>query len=140
MHSSIATVLGGMASKCEDPVALRKTLDLVPDASRDVTWSQVASGFSEADSPLLSAGKRVLASLFGTSESAATSAISRDSNLRFSQTSTLLAMAAPMVMSFLGRRVRDEGMTMSGLGSLLQRETATIRSALPVGLSDLLWQ
>ena len=139
MHSSIATVLGGMASKCEDPVALRKTLDLVPDASRDVTWSQVASGFSEADSPLLSAGKRVLASLFGTSESAATSAISRDSNLRFSQTSTLLAMAAPMVMSFLGRRVRDEGMTMSGLGSLLQRETATIRSALPVGLSDLLW-
>jgi hypothetical protein len=32
-------------------------------------------------------------------------------------------MAAPMVMSFLGKRVRDEGMTMSGLGSLLQGET-----------------
>lgn len=42
-------------------------------------------------------------------------------------------------MSFLGKRVRDEGMTMSGLGSLLQRESATIRSALPAGLSDLFW-
>jgi len=28
-------------------------------------------------------------------------------------------MVAPMVMSFIGRRVRDEGMTMGGLGSLL---------------------
>ncbi len=30
-------------------------------------------------------------------------------------------------------------MTMSGLGGLLQRETATIRSALPSGLSKLFW-
>src|SRR5260370_788330 len=49
------------------------------------------------------------------------------------------ALGETMVMSFLGKRIRDEGMTMSGLGSLLQRESATIRSALPTGLSDLLW-
>jgi hypothetical protein len=54
-------------------------------------------------------------------------------------TSTLMAMAAPMVMSFLGKRVRDEGMSMSGLGSLLKEESGTIRSALPAGLSDLFW-
>jgi len=39
----------------------------------------------------------------------------------------------------LGKRVRDEGMTMGGLGSLLQRESATIRSALPTSLGDLFW-
>jgi len=48
-------------------------------------------------------------------------------------------MAAPMVMSFLAKRVRDEGMTMKGLGSLLQQEVPAIRSALPAGLSDLFW-
>jgi outer membrane protein OmpA-like peptidoglycan-associated protein len=50
-----------------------------------------------------------------------------------------MAMAAPVVMSFLAKRVRDEGMTMSGLGSFLQRESGTIRSALPTDLSDLFW-
>jgi outer membrane protein OmpA-like peptidoglycan-associated protein len=44
-----------------------------------------------------------------------------------------------MVMSFIGGRVRAEGMTMSGLGSLLQRESDTFRSALPVGLRDQFW-
>jgi outer membrane protein OmpA-like peptidoglycan-associated protein len=42
-------------------------------------------------------------------------------------------------MGFLGRRVREEGMTMSGLGSMLQREAPTIQNALPAGLRDLFW-
>jgi outer membrane protein OmpA-like peptidoglycan-associated protein len=50
-----------------------------------------------------------------------------------------MAMAGPMVVSFIGGRVRAEGMTMSGLGSLLQRESGTFRSALPVGLRDQFW-
>jgi outer membrane protein OmpA-like peptidoglycan-associated protein len=50
-----------------------------------------------------------------------------------------MAMAVPMVMSFIGRRVREEGMTMGGLGSLLQRESATFRSALPASLCDQFW-
>ena len=91
------------------------------------------------NSPLLSAGNRVMSGLFGNSESAVTSALSTQSGLRPGVTSTLLAMAAPMVMSFIGQRVRDEGMTMGGLGSLLQRESGTFRSALPAGLRDQFW-
>jgi outer membrane protein OmpA-like peptidoglycan-associated protein len=44
-----------------------------------------------------------------------------------------------MVLSFLGKRAHDQGMTAGGLGSILQRESATIRSALPSGLNDLFW-
>jgi OOP family OmpA-OmpF porin len=140
MKSSIAAMLGGLASKSEDPSALGKIMDLVPKAlPGDTTWSSVVNAVSDPNSPLISAGKRVLSSLFGTSQNAVTSAISGASGLRPSVTSTMMAMAAPMVMSFLGKGVRDEGMTMSGLGSLLQRESVTIRSALPTGLSDLFW-
>jgi OmpA-OmpF porin, OOP family len=42
-------------------------------------------------------------------------------------------------MSFLGRRVRDEGMTMGGLSNLLHREAPSIRAALPASLGDLFW-
>ena len=139
MQSSIAAVLGGMASKSQDPSTLGTMLDLAPKTSQDAIWSQMANAVSDPNSPLMSAGKTVLSSLFGSSASAVTSGLSAESGLRSGAMSTLMTMVAPMVMSFLGKRVRDEGMTMSGLGSLLQRETPAIRSALPAGVNDLLW-
>jgi OOP family OmpA-OmpF porin len=48
-------------------------------------------------------------------------------------------MAAPMVMSFLGRRVQNEGMSMAGLGNLLRQEAPAIRAVLPAGVTELLW-
>jgi OOP family OmpA-OmpF porin len=139
MQSSIAAVLGGLASKAGDPGALRTMLNLAPDTSGAVPWSQLAAGVSDPNSALMSAGKSILSGLFGTSQGAVTSAISTASGLRPGVTSSLMAMAAPMVMSFLVKRVRDEGMTMSSFGSLLQQESPAIRSALPAGLSDLFW-
>jgi outer membrane protein OmpA-like peptidoglycan-associated protein len=139
MESSIAAVLGGLAAKSEDPNSLRRILGFVPGTLWGVTGSQLASGVANPNSPLLAAGRRVLSGLFGNSENAVTSALSAQSGLRPDVTSTLLAMAGPMVMSFIGTRVRAEGMTMSGLGSLLQRESSTFRSALPVSLRDQFW-
>jgi OmpA-OmpF porin, OOP family len=137
LKSSIAAVLGGMASKSGDPSALRTILDLAPTAVGGL--SQIGQGIVDPNSPLISGGKRLLSSLFGSSENTVTSALSAQSGLRPGVMSTLMAVAAPMVMSFLGKRVRDEGMTMGGLGSLLQRESTTIRSALPTSLGDLFW-
>ena len=139
LESSIATVLGGMASKSEDPGALRRILDLVPSSLGGISWSNLAAGLSDPTSPLIGSGNRILSGLFGSSESAVTTAVGRDSGVGPGTAGTLLAMAAPMVMSFLGKRVRDEGMSMNSLGTLLHKESATIRSALPVGLSDLFW-
>jgi outer membrane protein OmpA-like peptidoglycan-associated protein len=139
MESSIAAVLAVMATKSGDPNTLRKTLDLIPSTSGDVSWSGVASGFFDRNSPLISAGERVLSGLFGTSGRAITSAISTESGLRPDQTYTLMVMAVPVVLSFLRKRVRDEGMNMGSLGGLLEREVPALRSALPTGLSDLFW-
>ena len=137
LKSSIAAVLGGLASKSGDPSALRNILDLAPTASGDL--SQISHAVTDPNSPLISGGKRLLSSLFGSSENTVTSALSAQSGLRPGVMSTLLAVAAPIVMNFLGKYVRDEGMSMGGLGSLLQRESTTIRSALPTSLVNLFW-
>jgi|SwirhirootsSR3_FD_contig_71_663997_length_1581_multi_4_in_0_out_0_1 OOP family OmpA-OmpF porin len=139
MEAATATLLGGLASKSDDSNALRKVLDTATGSTGEVSWSQMASGITDPNSPLLAAGKRVLSSLFGNNESTVMNGISRESGLGPSVTSTLMAMAAPVVMSFISRRVRDTGLSMSGLGSLLQRESGTFRNALPAGLSDLFW-
>jgi outer membrane protein OmpA-like peptidoglycan-associated protein len=87
----------------------------------------------------MSSGKLILSTLFGDSEGMLTRALGAGTGLQHGVTSSLMAMAAPMVMSFLGKRVRDDRMSIRGLGSLLQREIPAIRSALPAGVADLLW-
>ncbi len=137
MQLAIPALLAGMVRKCDDPDAVRKVLDLAPARSGEVSWTGIASSLSDPNSPLIAGGKRLLSALFGTSEGAVTSAASAASGLRPSVMSTLLSTAAPIVMGFLGKRVGNEG--ISGLCSALQRESSTIRNALPTGLSDLFW-
>ena len=136
LRSSLAAVLGGLATKSEDPHGLRTILDASPG---DTSLSDVAHAASDPNSPLMSTGKRLLSSLFGNSATAVTDAIGAASGLGTSTTSRLLSMAAPLVLSFVGNRVRAEGMSMTGLGNLLEREMGAIRNALPAGVSDLLW-
>lgn len=136
LKSSIAAVLASMASKSGDPHALRTILDNAPE---DTTLPDIARAASDPNSPVISRGKRLLSNLFGGSADTVTDAVSAASGLGTGTASRMLAMAAPMVLNFIANRVRTEGMSMTGLGNLLEREVGTIRSALPSGLSDVFW-
>jgi OOP family OmpA-OmpF porin len=138
LEPAIGTVLGGMANKSGNPSFLQGLLDLVPSET-GASWSQLASGIVDPNSPLMSSGKRILSTLFGDSEGMLTRALGAGTGLQPGVTSSLMAMAAPMVMSFLGKRVRDDQMSMRGLGSLLQGEIPAIRGVVPAGVADLLW-
>ena len=139
LEASIATIMAGLSSKAEDSGALRRILDTVSSIPGPVSLSQIAGSVTDPNSSLMAMGKRIVPSLFGNNEKTVTGAISRESGLSSGAISTLLTMAAPVVMSFISKQMRDGGMTMSGLGSMLQREIASIRSALPAGLSELFW-
>ena len=60
MESSIAAMLGGIASKSEDTGALQKILDMVPSTSGAISWSQIASSVADPNSSLMATGKRLL--------------------------------------------------------------------------------
>jgi OmpA-OmpF porin, OOP family len=139
LESSVAAVLGGLTSKSNDPTALQRIIDTVPSTAGPVSWSQLASGLAAPNSPLIATGNRLLPALFGSGGNVVTSGISRAAGMSSRSITTLLTMAAPMVISFITRHVRDTGMSMSGLGNLLQGESATLRNALPTGLSDVFW-
>jgi OmpA-OmpF porin, OOP family len=139
METSLAAMLGGIASKSGDTGALQKIFDMVPSSSGAVSWSQIASSIADPNSSLIASGKRLLPAIFGSGENAVTGGISRESGLSSGAITTLLSMAGPVVISFIMKRVRDGGLTMGNLGTALQRESAAIKSALPGGLSDLFW-
>jgi OmpA-OmpF porin, OOP family len=138
MQWAIATLLTGIASKAGDSMALRQILDSASHETGDVSWSRLTAAVSEPNSPLISGGSLLLSRLFKGGEAPVVNALGRESGLRSSTASTLMSMAAALVTSFLSRRVRDEGMTMNGLGQALQQESSSFRNALPAGLRDVL--
>jgi outer membrane protein OmpA-like peptidoglycan-associated protein len=139
MESSITALLAGVASKSEDISVLGRILDTASGKGGNISWSHIAAEVAHPGSSLMTAGKRLVAGLFGGREQAVTREISRESGLSPGAASTLLAMAAPVVMSYLSNQIREGKMTMRSLGGLLQREIPAIRSTLPSGLSELFW-
>jgi OmpA-OmpF porin, OOP family len=137
VESSIASLIGGLASKSNDPVALRNTLDIVPSDAGTVSWSQVAAGVTAPNPSLIAAGRRLPRAIFGDGEDAVMSGIRRASGLSREAIGTMLTMAGLVVVSSIGKQVRDTGITMRGLGSLLQKESETLRIFMPAGLSEL---
>jgi OmpA-OmpF porin, OOP family len=136
LKSSIAAVLASLANKADDSHALREMLDLNSGALADTKLSDVAQAAIDPNSSLMQGGKRILSGLFGTKESGVTEALSTTSGLRPGTASTLMALVAPWVLSFVNQRVRAEGLSMTGLGNLLQHETGALRNALPAGLGS----
>ena len=138
MQSAIATVLGGMARHAENPTFLQRILNMVP-VGKDVSWSSLSSDAADPNGTLISAGKQMISSLFGGSETMLARTLGAGTGLQPGVTSSLLSMAAPMVLSFLGKQVHDEAMSLEGLGTLLRREIPAIRAAVPTGITSLIW-
>lgn len=139
MESSIAAVLSGLTAQSGNSGALQRVVDMVPSTGGQASWSQMAGSLADSHSPSIAAGSRLLPALFGSGESAVTSALSRASNLSPGVMTTLLTMAGPIVMSFLSKNLRDGTMTADSLRGALQRESGTIRNALPAGVSEVFW-
>jgi hypothetical protein len=139
LESSIATVLSGMAAKSQDSNALGKVLDLLPGTLKDVSWSHIASVLTNTASPGIAAGNHIMSELFSSSGTKVARALGCQTGLAPEKASTLLAISAPMVVSFLSRKMRNEGMNTSGLARLLHRESSNIHRILPVEVTEPFW-
>jgi outer membrane protein OmpA-like peptidoglycan-associated protein len=139
LKSSIAAVLAGLVTKASGPGVLQRILDLVPGGAENMNFSQIVNAASDPNSPVIAGGKSILSALFDNSEHNVVAGVAGASGLRPGIASTILSMAAPMVASFLGKRIRQEGMTVDGLSARLQAESDAIRYALPANLRDLFW-
>src|SRR5262245_53038047 len=104
LESCIAALLGGLANSARDAGVMRQVFDLASNTPADtLRMPALESALGERGSPLISRGKQLISSLFGSGENAMLESVSRTSGLRLSAVSTLMSLAAPMVLGFLGR-------------------------------------
>jgi OmpA-OmpF porin, OOP family len=144
LESSSACLLAALANRAGDTTWISGLFKLVSQAPSNVNVSDLMgavtdpSRASSATSSILSSGQKLLSLAFGGHQSSIIDAIGKSYGLRSGIVTGLMSMAAPMMISSLGRLVRNDRMNPAGLGSLLASESEGVRDLLPAGVSNLI--
>jgi len=101
---------------------------LLAGASNQANTASTAAGFLQAltnhagDSASkidLGDGAKILSHLLGSSQAKNTTSIAKASGVQKSTVTSILAAAAPILLSVLGKQTNDSGMNSNALGALL---------------------
>ena len=143
LQSGSAAMLAGIAAKADHPEFLSEISGLLtspantPGALAEVASNPAAPTVGPAASSLTDLGSRFTSTIFGSGQSAVTNAIGSFSGLSAGKAGSLIAMAAPLVLGFLGQHLRSNNMTASDLAGSLKSEAPRLEAFLPSGFRSL---
>jgi OmpA-OmpF porin, OOP family len=134
MAAIVPTLLSGLVNKSGDSGVMGSVMNLISDnkSNSEGILSNV-SGLLSNDSPATGIGSNFLGMLFGDKQSGIGNLISSVSGIKGSSATSLMGMAAPLLLSHFGK----SGTTLSGLTSMLSSQKESILSAAPAGLGSL---
>ena len=140
IQTSIASVLGGLLTKSADVSGIHRIFDLI--TSRDNasgSVDDVSSLLGGLSSPSPSAsGATLLSTLFGNRVGSIGELVARAAGFKNPVSgASVLSVAAPLVLGYLGKRARDGSLNIGSLTSLLAGERDAILAAAPAGLTSL---
>jgi outer membrane protein OmpA-like peptidoglycan-associated protein len=141
LASAVPSVFAGVLGQASSPSGAERLLSTVTggrygaDTLSGLGRQLGAGGTTET---LLSSGGRLLSSLFGNQVDGVADAVAGAGGLGRGAATTLLRLAAPIVMGVLGSRVASGGLDAGGLSRLLTGERSSILNAAPAGLANLL--
>ena len=86
----------------------------------------------------LSSGARLVSNLFGNRTDGVAELVASGTGVQRGSASTILSLAAPIVMSVIGQQIATRGLNASGLATMLVGERSSLMSAVPAGVAGLL--
>jgi OOP family OmpA-OmpF porin len=120
LELATSAVFAGLNRQTDQSETMRQVIEMASKAPADLGAALNAGQLTHPNSPLLLGGKKLLASVLGTTQDSTLGDIARNSGLRALSAGTILALAAQSVLSFIGARVREEGMTATALAGFLR--------------------
>jgi len=120
-------VFDGLHRQTGQSDIMRQVIDLASKAPADMGAALGAGQLGNPNSALILSGKKLLSSILGEGQEATLSTMGRESGLRSTSAATVLALAAQSVLSFIGARVRNDGMTATSLATFLHSEGSAVR-------------
>jgi OOP family OmpA-OmpF porin len=140
---SLGAMFGGLLHKSTEPAAFGQIFDVIGSAppsanlGGDVQTALGALGTSAGAAT--DTATNFLGMLFGGKTSAVTDLLGRTAGFKNPMSApALLNFAVPLVINFLGRKIRDDGLNARSLTNLLTSERDSIVAAAPPGLMKVL--
>jgi outer membrane protein OmpA-like peptidoglycan-associated protein len=139
LRRAAPAVLAGVVSLASTTAGAERVRSLVTEGGwgADVLGT-LGSRLAGGSGNFLSSGARLVSSLFGTRTDGITDLLATGSGVQRASASTILSLAAPIVMSVIGSQVASRGLSTSGLSTMLAGERTSLLGALPAGITSLL--
>lgn len=137
-------LLGGILNKTSDPAApgtldqLMGLLKTTPSVDSLTSQPQALLNPTDEHSGLGGIAGQFVSTFLGDKTTAVTALIAKISGLKNTSASSLLQLAAPLVLGTLGKKVSEGNLSADGLASYLATQKSNIMAAAPVGLSGAL--
>jgi OmpA-OmpF porin, OOP family len=139
--AAIPTLLGGLMEKASTTDGAGSLLGMLKDGGHDGSLLGGLGdllGSGDGISGLLSGGSGIISSLLGDKVGGIVDLIANVSGIKKSSSSSLLSLAAPILMGVLGKQVSSQGLGISGLASMLMGQKDAVKAALPAGADGIL--
>ena len=141
LGGALPTILGGLINKTAEPGGANLIMDMITKGGHNGAMldnMRNLVGDSAQTNTLLESGTGILSGIFGDKVSGIISALASFSGMRESSASSLMSMAAPILLGILGKQVAADGLGASGLTNMLGSQKDSVAAAMPAGLGSLL--
>jgi OmpA-OmpF porin, OOP family len=136
----VPTLLGSITNMASAPGGATQLASLLGSGGFDGSMlNNVAGLFSggSATTNVIHQGQGLLSTFLGNKTDSITSAISNFSGIGRGSAGSLMALAAPLIMSVIGKLRSSQNLNPSGLAALLSSQKTSIASAMPAGLANV---
>ncbi|WOX04425.1 OmpA family protein [Microbulbifer pacificus] len=133
--ASAASVLAGMLNKAGSESGLGTLLNMATK-STSMDLSSPVDIFTTPDkmTSLQDLGGNIVDTLFGHKRDGVVNLLTSALGLSGNKGGSLLRIAAPVIMSLVGKLVKSKGLNMEGLAALLLGQKAYVKDKIPAGL------
>jgi outer membrane protein OmpA-like peptidoglycan-associated protein/uncharacterized membrane protein YeaQ/YmgE (transglycosylase-associated protein family) len=140
IEAMIPTILAGAASEASTSSGAARLFEMAKESvasGMDLVNNLADHATGAGAETLRRAGDGILHAIFGDRLSNLVSWFVRFASIKSASASSLMSMAAPLVISVLGKQILQNGLNVSGLSSLLAGQRSWLSKLLPSGLSEI---
>ena len=137
MDSVLPALLGGVLGKVTDEKSAGGLLDFLGNNNLNGGLLDNIGdlfGSPEKQSNVMGMGGTILNFLLGDKTNAMIDVLTRVTGMNNTKVGSMVKIAAPLLLSFIGKKVKSENLSASGLFSLLSSQKEHVAAAVPAGL------
>lgn len=137
---ALPALMGGILQKGSSDTGLSSLMGLLTNNTNTSVLDNLGSvlGDKNQSEDLMVGGSSLISSLLGNNSNSIMNAVGSFVGMKNTSTSSIFSLLAPVVMGILGKKVKSDGLGLSGLSSLLSSQKDIVSSALPTGLASTL--